>query len=661
MPPRTRWLQRQLPVLNDGRRVDRREGRPDTRRPRNSAPSAEARNREKFEARRESGVVRTFDGQRRGLEALQVGQQFSGQVVGILEFGVYVDIGAVRDGLLHIKDVSREYFVKSIDDKFSMGQRVDVWIKFIDVEKKKLGLQMFPPQTMPQRSADARGLASMSVGEEVAGKVVRVSEFGVFVEIGAEVEAFLPSRKMKVGRKKRGFKPWEVFPIGSSVTAFVHDIDLNRRRIGLTTYSPEDWDEKLPLKVEPEDSMIDDDEELGGSTRAQNLRALERTLALSLDDDDDEGEEMSAEEIVAALGESNPRAKVLVDETLYANDESRQEEGSRRPSELVEGEGEEIDIDVLFEELARGKAYITVADIMRWDYLEELVEEGEVDKDMVKDLFAQVDARNGRMDVDQLDEFIDLLAEELGLEEPGTDIDLDDDDDDDDDDDTDDEAYMDPSSIEGMPDDATFYAINDEGEDDTSSMKFSSKSDDNVEIEQLDLEDTEEDRKFLKDIGLDNPQKLTLEDHYEKRSKNNELLNYVFGSVAKGKSHVVLADVLDWDFARALVKQGSADDKKIIELFGKCNPKNGQLNMRSFEKFVDLLGQLESTGKPMKKIASSSNNVIQNIEDTEDDVEDFDDNDFDEALVEIFMNKKVGLIEVRIFRKLMFHAESEIF
>lgn len=190
------------------------------------------------------------------------------------------------------------------------------------------------------------------------------------------------------------------------------------------------------------------------------------------------------------------------------------------------------------------------------------------------------------------------------------------------------------------PDDPVFYAINDEDQNRIAANEEDDDDDHDV-MERLDMMETEEESRLLEDMGLTKVGGLSLKDHYEKKSKNNELLSYVFGSVAKGKDHVLLADVLDWDFSRALINQGTADDRKIIELFSRCNPRNGQLNVQSFERLVDLMGQLETTTKPMKKIASSSNNVIQNIEDEEDDVETFDDNDFDEALDNIFEGKKV--------------------
>jgi transcriptional accessory protein Tex/SPT6 len=63
---------------------------------------------------------------------------------------MFVDIGTKKDGLVHIKDVSRDYFLNDLTGKFSPGQDVDVWVKFIEEKDSKLGLQMFAPRALAQ-------------------------------------------------------------------------------------------------------------------------------------------------------------------------------------------------------------------------------------------------------------------------------------------------------------------------------------------------------------------------------------------------------------------------------------------------------------------------------------------------------------------------------
>lgn len=52
---------------------------------------------------------------------------------------MFVDVGSKKDGLVHIKDVSKDYFIQDLQSRYSPGQDVDVWIKFADGDKWKLG------------------------------------------------------------------------------------------------------------------------------------------------------------------------------------------------------------------------------------------------------------------------------------------------------------------------------------------------------------------------------------------------------------------------------------------------------------------------------------------------------------------------------------------
>ena len=173
--------------------------------------------------------------------------------------------------------------------------------------------------------------------------------------------------------------------------------------------------------------MIEDEEELGGTAMAENLRALERTLSLNIregilegeddsddedmddededddEDDDDEGDDLTAEEIRTLTSGRSQIPQILIDDFgggkavkgLNA-DENRKGKGrgfangltagagappsdmeqqrERRRKEAMNDQAEEISVDELFRGLCvRGRDYITVKDIKKWDYLQELM------------------------------------------------------------------------------------------------------------------------------------------------------------------------------------------------------------------------------------------------------------------------------------------------
>jgi transcriptional accessory protein Tex/SPT6 len=164
-------------------------------------------------------------------------------------------VGTKRDALVHIKDVSNSHFVTNLDSKFVPGQDVDVYVKFVLLSEKKLGLQMYPPNPSQvvqlashpaQKATRDVSITNLKPGMEVKGKVIRTSDFGVYVDIGAvDVTPFLHRRKIKSNRRQWKYLPGELVPLGSEVACFVHEVDAARNRVGLTTYPPEQWAERL--------------------------------------------------------------------------------------------------------------------------------------------------------------------------------------------------------------------------------------------------------------------------------------------------------------------------------------------------------------------------------------------------------------------------------
>ena len=592
-------------------------------------------------------------------------------------------MGAKRDGLVHVKDISKDYFIQNHEQKFIAGQDIDVWVKFIEPKSERLGLQMFPQVARAGRapvSPSSVSLDDFEEEDEVSGTVVRVSNYGVFVDIGAGVDAFLPRRKMKMTKRMRSYKPWEIAPLGSKVDGIIHELDQDRKRISLTTYAVEDWDEMLPMKREDGadgSMMVEDEEELGGSAMADNLRALERTLSLSMgddedeegedgeglgdDDDDDEGEELSAEEIRAlTMGRASTPQIVIDDFGGSGGSGGRRAKAGPSPEEVVaerrgagsttmEDQGEEISVEELFQELCgKGRDYVTVRDVMKWDYLQDLIADGDVTQEEVAELFDEAGASNGKLQEvrvcarlpsplesfppcvslpfllafvctqDEFDAFVDLLADALGLEEEGGayDMSMGDPGDDEDEQDGEEDSGEADAGAGAAPavlmDDFSDAAAAGEQAASISKKKTTgrggqNRSDGPVSAAAADDEELDFGLGFggtvlgtgpfdLADADADLPpdadDALSLADHYEKRSKTNELFQYVFSAVAGKKGHVVWDDALRWDFVQALLAQGATTEAEVKAAFSKAKPRQGKLGYKEFETFVGIVSDV---------------------------------------------------------------------
>ena len=85
---------------------------------------------------------------------LAVGMELVGTVRNVVDFGAFVDIGVHQDGLVHLSEIT-DRFIKHPSDVLKVGQVVKVWVKDVDVKKKRIGLTMRDPaRKKPQTRAE---------------------------------------------------------------------------------------------------------------------------------------------------------------------------------------------------------------------------------------------------------------------------------------------------------------------------------------------------------------------------------------------------------------------------------------------------------------------------------------------------------------------------
>ncbi len=75
------------------------------------------------------------------MEDLTVGMELTGTVRNVIDFGAFIDIGVHQDGLVHISQITDRY-IKHPSEVLKVGQVVRVWVKEVDLKKKRIGLTM---------------------------------------------------------------------------------------------------------------------------------------------------------------------------------------------------------------------------------------------------------------------------------------------------------------------------------------------------------------------------------------------------------------------------------------------------------------------------------------------------------------------------------------
>jgi len=170
------------------------------------------------------------------LKHLQEGEIVEGTIKNLTDYGAFIDLGGI-DGLLHITDISWGR-VGHPSERISVGERIRVKILHFDQEKEKvsLGLKQILPD--PWDSA----LENYPVGTRVQGKVVNVTDYGVFVELEEGIEGLVHISEMTWGKKMK--HPSKIVHIGDLLEVMTLDCDPVKRRIslGMKQVEPNPWD-----------------------------------------------------------------------------------------------------------------------------------------------------------------------------------------------------------------------------------------------------------------------------------------------------------------------------------------------------------------------------------------------------------------------------------
>ena len=158
-------------------------------------------------------------------ENLEEGAIIHGVVRRLTQFGAFVDVGGV-DGLIHITDLSWGR-INHPSEVVKPGQEVDVKILSLDRERERIQLGYKQLQPRPWDNAAER----YPEGCIVEGKVVRIADFGAFVELQPGLDGLVHISQVCNKFIKH---PSEVVSVGDIVKVVVLDVDEKKKRISLS-------------------------------------------------------------------------------------------------------------------------------------------------------------------------------------------------------------------------------------------------------------------------------------------------------------------------------------------------------------------------------------------------------------------------------------------
>lgn len=161
-------------------------------------------------------------------EKYPVGTRVKGKVVGLVEYGAFVELEQGLEGLLHVSEMSWDKKFKNPAKLVNKGDWLELVVLKIDLDKKRisLGLKQLAPDPWDELEAN------YPPGSTVKGKVKNFTEFGMFVGIGNGIDGLVHMSELSWSRRKKASQ--EHLKKGTMIDALVLNIDKVQKKFSLS-------------------------------------------------------------------------------------------------------------------------------------------------------------------------------------------------------------------------------------------------------------------------------------------------------------------------------------------------------------------------------------------------------------------------------------------
>lgn len=174
-------------------------------------------------------------------ETCEVGKKYTGTVASLTNYGAFVDLGGVF-GMIHISELSWTH-IKNPAEVLSIGDTVEVYVKEINAETKKISLGYKDPDANPWEILRR----DFPVDTVVDVTIVGMTTFGAFANIIPGIDGLIHISQIA---NKRIEKPQDVLTVGEKVQAKITSIDFDKKRVSLSIRA------LLPVEEVKEDEVV---------------------------------------------------------------------------------------------------------------------------------------------------------------------------------------------------------------------------------------------------------------------------------------------------------------------------------------------------------------------------------------------------------------------
>jgi small subunit ribosomal protein S1 len=160
-------------------------------------------------------------------ESYPPGTIIEGEVKSITDFGVFIGVDEGIDGMVHISDFSWTKRINHPSEMFKKGDKVRAVVLGVDIENERFSLGLKQLESDPWANIEDK----YKIGNQYDVKVVKLADFGVFVELESDIEGLIHISELST---KRVEKPEDVVKVGDVLKAEIITIDRDSRKIGLS-------------------------------------------------------------------------------------------------------------------------------------------------------------------------------------------------------------------------------------------------------------------------------------------------------------------------------------------------------------------------------------------------------------------------------------------
>ena len=170
--------------------------------------------------------------------------KFTGRVTNITDYGAFVELEAGVEGLVHVSEMSWTKKNAHPGKIVSTSQQVEVMVLEVDAERRRVSLGLKQCMDNPWEEF----ITSHPVGSQIEGEVKNITEFGLFIGIGLELDGMV--HMSDIHWDKSNEEAMKDYSKGDMVTAKVLDIDISKERIslGIKQLSKDPFTEAQTLK-----------------------------------------------------------------------------------------------------------------------------------------------------------------------------------------------------------------------------------------------------------------------------------------------------------------------------------------------------------------------------------------------------------------------------